>query len=308
MGSPDSGGGFRIWFARRNRRYDTTEEKFTSLLGIHLTEFLWRKPDEEINLEEVCGLGLTESVNDKTPYGAIGEDEWDIEEIFFNRDCSYFGVDAATRQLDRILFYTLRISGTGDSTTHQVVDGRFWFGGRDRIFAYMAIDSWCRRHPKRGLKMIHGRSRAAKRLTPLYRAPSSERLPFRDNSDMCIASAICNSTHLFWSSALASKYLNLLVSNSTVFERSGILPRRIRDFPETARHLRQDEVVLGGWGLPSPSLGALRGLSKRVRRYLRRLTPHHAQCLCFDHTTYRGRLYGGVSTPAVRCIRQSGRW
>ena len=128
--------------------------------------------------------------------------------------------------------------------------------------------------------MIHGRSRAANRLTLLYRAPSSGRVPFRDNSDMCIAAAICNSIHLLGSSALASKYWNFLVSNITVFERSGILSRRICDFRDAAKHLRQDEVVLRGSGLPSPSLGALLGLSPGAYVATLEGLPHIMHSVC----------------------------
>ena len=70
------------------------------------------------------------------------------------------------------------------------------------------------------------------------------------------------------------------MSDSTVFERSGILPRRIRDFSDAAKHLRQDEVVLRGSGLPSPSLGALLGLSPGVYVATLEGLPHNMHSAC----------------------------
>lgn len=88
--------------------------------------------------------------------------------------------------------------------------------------------------------MIHGRYRVLNRLTPLYRAPFSGRVIIRNNSNMCIPAAVCNSPQLVESSTLALKYCNLLVANSILLERGGILLRRIRGFRNAGKHLRYD--------------------------------------------------------------------
>lgn len=70
----------------------------------------------------------------------------------------------------------------------------------------MSIDRFCTLHLGKCLTMINGRSRAVNRLNPLYRVPSSGKVTFRDNSDMCISAAFCNSLLLLGSSTLALKY------------------------------------------------------------------------------------------------------
>ena len=136
----DSVNSFHVWVARDYHRFDVTEAEFTSLLGIHLTQYVLRKPNEEITLEEIRRLGLTESVSDSNLYCIIGDGEWDIETIFLDAGSSYFGIDVATHLHYCTLLYTLKISGAGDSTTRKVVDNLFQFGERDRVSAYMSID------------------------------------------------------------------------------------------------------------------------------------------------------------------------
>ena len=121
----DSVNSFNIWVARGHHRFDVTETEFKSLLNIYLTQYVLRKTDEEVTLEEIRLLGPKESVSDSNQYCIIGDGEWDIEKIFLDAGGSYFCIDAASHMKHRILLYTLNISGAGDSTTHKVVDNLF---------------------------------------------------------------------------------------------------------------------------------------------------------------------------------------
>ncbi|CDF41245.1 unnamed protein product [Chondrus crispus] len=271
---------FHIWVASGHRRYAVTEQEFKILLGDHITALLYRKQDEEFSLEEIWRLGLTESLSDTNQYCIIGDGEWNIESIYLDVDNTYYGVDAATNLPHRILLYTLAISGTGNSTTHKIVDDLFQFGGRDRISGFLSIDRFCTDQKGRSLKMIHGRSRAVNPRTPIYRVSTHGTVRFRDNSDMCISAAVCNGLQLLGSLNLAVKYWDLLVRNSLFFERTGSPSRRIRDFHDAAKHLNQDEVTLRGSGLRSPSLGLLLRLDPGVYVATLEVLPYITHSIC----------------------------
>ena len=81
-----TGSDFHIWVSSGHRRYDVTEAEFRSLLGNHITAFLHRKEGEEVALEELCRLGLTESTSDTNQYCIIGDGEWNIQEIYLDSD------------------------------------------------------------------------------------------------------------------------------------------------------------------------------------------------------------------------------
>ncbi|CDF35347.1 unnamed protein product [Chondrus crispus] len=277
---------FHVWVASRHRRYAVTEQEFKSLLGDHITALLHRKQDEEVSLEEIWRLGLTESLSDTNQYCIIGDGEWNIESIYLDVDNTYYGVDAATNLPHRILLYTLAISGTGNSTTHKIVDDLFQFGGRDRISGFLSIDRFCTDQKGRSLKMIHGRSRAVNPRTLIYRVSTHGTVRFRDNSDMCISAAVCHGLQLLGSPNLAVKYWDLLVRNSLLFERTGSPSLRIRDFHDAAKHLNQDEVTLRGSGPRSPSLGLLLRLDPGVYVATLEDLPHimHRICVSTIHS------------------------
>ena len=170
-----TGSDFHIWVISGHRRYDVTEPEFRSLLGIHITALLHREQGEKVALEEICRLGLTESTSDTNRYGVIGDGEWNIQEIYLDVDNTCHGVDAATNRPHRILLYTRTVSGTGNSTTHKIVDDVFQFGGRDRTSGFLRIDRFCTDYKGRSLKMIHGRSREANPRTLIYRVSSRDR-------------------------------------------------------------------------------------------------------------------------------------
>ncbi|CDF39433.1 unnamed protein product [Chondrus crispus] len=277
---------FHIWVASGHRRCDVTEQELKSLLGDHITALLHRKQDEEVSLEEILRLGLTESLSDTNQYCIRGDGEWNIESIYLDVDDTYYDVDATTNLPHRILLYTLAISGTGNSTTHKIFDDPFQFGGRDRISGFLSIDRFCTDQKGKSLKMIHGCSRAVNPRTKIYRVSTHGTVRFQDNSDMCIPAAVCNDLQLLGSPNLAVKYWDLLVRNSLLFEKTGSPSRRIQDFHDAAKHLNQDEVTLRGSGLRSPSLGLLLRLDPGVYVATLEGLPHimHSICVSTIHS------------------------
>ena len=225
---------FRIRVSSGHRRFHVTEEEFNSLIGHHINALLYRKQGEEVALEELWRLGLTESTSETNQYCLIGDGEWNIQEIYHEVENTYYDVEAAANRPHRILLYTLMVSGTGNITTHKSVDDVFQFGGRDRVSGFLSIDQFCTDQEGRSLKRIHGRSWAANLRTLIYRVSSQNTVWFQDNSFMCISAAVCNGLQLLGSPNLAVKHWNLLVRNSLLFERTGSLSRRIRDFLDAA--------------------------------------------------------------------------
>ena len=197
------------------------------------------------------------------------------------------GVDSATNRPHRILLYTLTVSGTGNSKNHKIVDDVFQFGGRDRTSCFLSIDRFYTDYKRRSLKLIHSLSREANPRTQIYRISSQGTVRFLDNSDICISAATCNGLQLLWSPNLAVKYWNRLVRNNLLFERTGSLSRRIRDFLDAAKHHHQDEVTLHGAGPRSPTLGLLLSLDPGVyAATLEGLQPiMHSVCISTIHST-----------------------
>ncbi|CDF38697.1 unnamed protein product [Chondrus crispus] len=66
---------FHIWVASGHCRYAVTEQEFKNVLADHITALLYGKQDEEVSLEEIWRLGLTESLLETNQYCLIGDDE-----------------------------------------------------------------------------------------------------------------------------------------------------------------------------------------------------------------------------------------
>ena len=131
---------------------------------------------------------------------------------------------------------------SGEITEHRVDDNLSQFGGRDHVLAYMAVNLFCSCNPGRACKMLQGRGCRSNSLTPLFRAPSFGTVRFRNDSDLCILSAIFNAIHLLGNLELASKYWRHFEANAARFARTRDLPCRIRDFRDAQKHLHRENV------------------------------------------------------------------
>ena len=175
-----------IWVMRGKMRYDVTESELRQLLGYHITDFLTRIPVADLSLDDMMRLGLTESVNDSSRYRTFAGEERNIETIYFDDDTGlYCGVHEETKRPHVTLLYSLKITGSGDSTEHVTKDNEFHFGGRDRILAYHD-------HPGRRLNMDFSRAREVNSLAHYFVLLTAPPVQYRDKSDSCMQAALCN--------------------------------------------------------------------------------------------------------------------
>ena len=219
-------------------------------------------------------FGLTNSVNDTSRHNTMTDQEWDISQIYLWKTGVYFGVDASTERSYPIDLYTLKIMGTGNSTTHTVVDGVFRFGGKDRHYAYMAIDAFCSKDFGRVCKMTFGRGREQNPGGAKFLQPQLEKVLFQDRSDMCIQAAVCNAVNLLGHTCLAKEYWNDFITASLQYEESCALPRCIRDFRDTRKRLDERRVKLTREGGTKASLSAALAFKSGIFVATLEGTPH----------------------------------
>ena len=71
--------------------------------------------------------------------------------------------------------------------------------------------------------------------------PYLEKVLFQDRSDMTIPAAICDAVNLLGDTSLADEYWNDFIKTSLLYEVSGALPRRIRDFRDARNRVDAGE-------------------------------------------------------------------
>ena len=150
------------------------------------------------------------------------------------------------------------------SLDHQINNDKFYANARDRVSAYLLIDSWCSKYPGRWLSMSASGALEGSSSASSFHLHNLGVTPYQDKTSLCILSAICNSLHLLGAQGLANKYWEHFKENSRFFVQYEKLPRRIRDFRDVNKHLNRKEVVLKHLSGSIPTIARLMGVESGV--------------------------------------------
>lgn len=98
---------------------------------------------------------------------------------------------------------------------------------------------------------------------------------------MCIPVAVCNAVNLLGDTSLAKEYWNDFIKTSLLYEVSGALPRRIRDFQDARKRQDERRVRLTRIEGTSHTLSVALAFKSGVVVATLEGTPHVMHSLCF---------------------------
>lgn len=194
-------------------------------------------------MEDLCRLGLTESLHDESQYHNIPDGCWEIRCVIL-KEAVNFGIQTGTKIAYPIPLYILQFL-YAQRTLNAVLTEDMQLPSSDvtQALCYHSIATWCRKHPEKQMNFMATRGRKVGPENIFHQMECSIEIRYRDDAFLCAPVAACNALELLGAGGRAEEYWNNFCQNISNPTRNNTAPL-IRGLYDIVKHASQSAVVL----------------------------------------------------------------